>query len=234
MQQARGTYHDAVFYFVALAVGVVLGFWPTYFAVFGEAPGHAHAHGLTMLAWCALLIGQAALIRTGHRGLHRALGKVSYALVPLMALSILSFAHSTLLRDGPVPERLYILYIQIQLLVVFLLSYGLAIYNRRKPMVHARFMICATLPLIDPFLARVILFYLWEPSNMVQLQVITYAVTDLVLVAMIAANWRREFRIGVFPLMLPVFLVAQIPNFFITDGAVWASFASWFARMPLP
>lgn len=234
MEQPRGIYHNAVFYFIALLAGVLIGFWPTYFAVFGQAPGHVHFHGLTMLAWCGLLIAQATLIRIGRRDLHRMLGKASFVLAPLLALAVLSFAQTTLLRDGLQPERLYILYIQMQLLFAFLLSYGLAIYNRRTPMVHARFMICATLPLIDPFLARVILFYLWEPSNIFHLQLITYGVTDLILVALMMSNWRRERRLGVFPLMLPVFIAVQLPNFFVTDSASWIAFAEWFGRLPLP
>lgn len=233
MDPSNAAYHNAVFYFLALLAGVVLGFWPTYFAVFGESPGHVHAHGLSMLAWCGLLIAQAALIRTGRRDLHRLLGKVSFVLVPVMALAILSFAHSTLVRDGLVPPRLYVFYIQIQLLVVFLIAYGLAIYNRRKPMVHARFMICATLPLIDPFLARVIIFYVWEPPSLIYVQAVTYGVTDLILVALMLSNWRRERRLGVFPLMLPVFLLAQLPNFFVTGSAGWVAFAAWFRQMPL-
>ncbi|MDZ7670909.1 MAG: hypothetical protein U5Q16_16350 [Gammaproteobacteria bacterium] len=234
MEQPRGIYHNAVFYFIALLIGVFLGFWPTYFAVFGQAPGHVHFHGLTMLAWCGLLIAQATFIRIGRRDLHRALGKASFLLVPIMALAILSFAQTMLLRDGPQPQRLYILYLQMQLLTAFLLSYGLAIYNRRQPIVHARFMICATLPLIDPFLARVILFYLWEPSNIFHLQLVTYGVTDLILVTLMLSNWRRERRLGVFPLMLPVFMAVQLPNFFVTDWAGWIAFADCFARLPLP
>ena len=42
-----------------------------------------HLHGLLMFAWMALLIAQAALIRAGHRALHRSLGRVSYGLAPL-------------------------------------------------------------------------------------------------------------------------------------------------------
>lgn len=234
MEQARGIYPNLVFYLIALLAGVLLGFWPTYFAIFGETPGRVHFHGLTMLLWCALLITQATLIRVGRRDLHRALGKLSFVLVPVMALAVLGFAQSTLLRDGPEPERLYILYIQMQLLAVFLLAYGLAIYNRRRPVVHARYMICATLPLIDPFLARVVFFYVWEPPSIEYLQIITYGVTDLILLALMLSNWQRERALGVFPLMLAVFLAAQLPNFFVTGSVAWLAFANAFAQLPLP
>lgn len=234
MQQIRDQYHNSVIYFLLLAAGTVLAFWPTYFSVFDQAPPHAHAHGLAMSAWLLLLISQAWLIRSGRRDLHRLLGRTSFALVPVVLITTLSFAHSTLERDGAVQPRLYIFYLQMQLLVAFTLCYALAIYNRRRPAVHARFMICTALVMIDPILARVVLFYLWEPGSMVPIQIITYTVTDLVLVALIASNFRREWRLGVFPAMLGVFLLLQLPNFMITGDDWWAAFATWYLSLPLP
>ncbi len=45
-----------------------------------------------MLAWFGMLITQPFLIRAGRRTQHRALGKVSYVLVPLIALATISLA----------------------------------------------------------------------------------------------------------------------------------------------
>lgn len=233
MQQVREQFHDSFIYFLLLAAGTLVAFWPTYFSVFDQVPAHAHAHGLAMSAWLLLLIAQAWLIRKGRRDLHRLLGRSSFALVPLVIVTTMSFAHATLERDGMVQPRPYIFYLQMQLLVAFSLSYVLAIYNRRRPAVHARFMICTALVMIDPILARVIGFYLWEPTSMAPLQIITYVVTDLVLIALIAANFRREWRLRVFPAMLGVFLLLQLPNFLITDTAWWQEFATWYLSLPL-
>ena len=234
MQQIRDQYHNSVFYLLLLVFGTLVAFWPTYFSIFGQAPPHAHAHGLAMSAWLALLISQAWLIRSGRRDIHRLLGRSSFVLVPLVIVTTLSFAHATLERDGLVQPRLYIFYLQMQLLVAFSLCYALAIYNRRRPAVHARFMICTALVMIDPILARVVLFYLWEPGSMAPLQLITYGVTDLVLVALIAANFRREWRLKVYPAMLGVFLLLQVPNFLITGEAWWKALAGWYLTLPLP
>lgn len=234
MQQFRDQYHNSIFYLLLLALGTLVAFWPTYFSIFREAPAHAHAHGLAMSAWLLLLISQAWLIRSGRRDLHRLLGRSSFVIVPLVIFTTMSFAHATLERDGLVPPRPYIFYLQMQLLVAFSLCYALAIYNRRRPAVHARFMICTALVMIDPILARVVFFYLWEPGSMALLQVITYTVTDLALVALIAADFRREWRLKVYPAMLGVFLLLQVPNFLITGSAWWRGVAAWYLTLPLP
>jgi uncharacterized membrane protein len=52
-----------------------------------------HLHGFLMLAWMALLIVQGGLIRGGNRALHRALGRVSHVLVPLIVISTLWVLH---------------------------------------------------------------------------------------------------------------------------------------------
>jgi hypothetical protein len=222
-----------LFGFAVLAMMVVVGFWRTYFSQLPNLSMHAHAHGIAMSLWVGLLLTQASLVRSGRRDVHRQLGKASYVLVPIIAFTTLSFAHVRLLQEGLTYDRLYILYIQLHLLVLFVVAYAGAIYWRHVPALHMRFMICTALPLIDPALARIIENYLWQPSNAAYFQAITYPVTDLVLVVLIALNWRRELRLKVYPLMLAAFVALHIPNFFVPDQPGWRSFAAWFASVPL-
>jgi hypothetical protein len=221
------------FAFIVLAMMVVVGFWRTYFSQLSGVSIHAHAHGIAMSAWVVLLIAQAYLIGTHRQAIHRRLGKVSYLLVPIMIVATLSFAHMRLLEDGLTDDRLYILYIQLHLLILFVIAYGFAIYWRHTPALHMRFMICTALPLIDPALARIIENYLWQPPVLAFEQAITYPVTDLVLVALIARDWRLELRMKVYPLMLVTFITLHIPNFFAADMPAWRSFAAWFAGVAL-
>jgi hypothetical protein len=222
-----------VFGFMTLAMMAVVGFWRTYFSQLSNVSLHAHVHGIAMSLWLGLLIAQAYLIRSGHRHLHRQLGKASYLLVPVVVAATVSFAHARLLEEGLTHDRLYILYIQLHLLVLLILAYGFAIYWRRVPALHMRFMICTALPLIDPALSRIIENYLWIPSAMAYEQAITYSVTDLVLVVLIALNFRRELHLKVYPLMLAAFVALHIPNFLVADAPAWRSFAAWFASTPL-
>jgi hypothetical protein len=51
--------------------------------------GYTHQiHGLLMMMWIFMLIVQPLLIRAGKLSLHRAIGKASYIVVPLLLLPI--------------------------------------------------------------------------------------------------------------------------------------------------
>jgi uncharacterized membrane protein len=123
---------NAVFYFIGLLALASAGFWPTYLAAPRiEADWHVHLHGLAMFGWMALLIAQAWLVRTRRLAAHRALGRVSYGLVPVIAVSTLLLAHYRM-RGGLNVGLLYFFYVQVSLLAVFVASYALAIANRRR------------------------------------------------------------------------------------------------------
>src|SRR5687767_3860994 len=64
-------------------------FFPTYFGRFPGFEGTSaavHFHVATMLAWLALTIAQPILIRGRRIGLHRQLGRLAYALLPVVAV----------------------------------------------------------------------------------------------------------------------------------------------------
>src|SRR5690349_11567070 len=111
--------------FFALAL---LAFWPTYLSQVGAANFYIHLHAASAAGWMLLLVGQAWAIGARRVALHRALGKLSYALAPLVLVSILLLAHYKMLNP---PEgfaiQTYVLYLQISLAFLFGLSYGLAI-----------------------------------------------------------------------------------------------------------
>lgn len=227
-------FRNAVFPFLILAAAIVPAFWPTYFSQMRDASLHAHVHALAMAGWVVLLVTQASLMRGGRREAHRLVGRLSFLLVPVIALTTLSFARFRLEENGLNPFQLHLLYLQLQLVAVFLVAYSLAMVYRRQPAKHARFMICTALPLIDPVFARIIIFYVWMPETLVYVQAITYGIIDLILLGLMAANWQREKRLGVFPLMLGVFVAFQVPTFFITGTDAWRGFAEWFMTVPLP
>ena len=78
-------YKNAVFYFLALLVILVGGFWRSYFSQLGgEITLAQYFHGISMLLWVLLLITQAWLIRTNRRPIHRLSGRASFVLAPLV------------------------------------------------------------------------------------------------------------------------------------------------------
>ena len=220
--------------FLALFVPFVLvAFWPSYFSrIASETQWRVHVHGAAMSAWFALAISQAALVRAGRRDLHRRLGRASYALVPLIALSSLSLAHYRLREALPDPPAflLYFFYLQLVLPALFVTAWGLGIANRRDPPTHARYMLCTVLTSIDPIFGRVIGMSTGIDFPVAQLA--TFGLTDALLVALIAFERRHATGSRVFAGMLALFVFAQVPTFFVSTTPAWRSFAIWYAGLP--
>jgi hypothetical protein len=225
-------YRASAFYFFALLLLAVAGFWPSYIRPKRfEADWHVHLHGVAMFLWMLMLVTQATLMRAGARGAHRALGKASFVLVPVIVVSTLLLAHYRM-RSGLNKELIYFFCVQLSLLAAFLIAYGGAILNRRTPAVHMRFMACTALALVDPILAR--LLYIHFGIEPPLLQLITYGAVDLVLVALIIHDRIERHYAAVYQGMLVVFVATQLPTFLVTQTPWWLSFTKAFARLPLP
>lgn len=225
-------YRASAFFFAILLLLAIPAFWPSYIAPKRyETDWHVHLHGIAMLLWMLMLITQAGLVRAKSFALHRALGKTSFVLVPVIVASTLLLAHYRM-RSGLDKQLLYFFYVQLSLLAVFLVAYGLAILNRATPAVHMRFMACTALALVDPILARLLYIHLGiEPPLM---QLITYGVVDLILVALIVHDRINRHYAQVYPAMLVLFVVSQVPTFLVTQAGWWRAFTQSFARLPLP
>lgn len=221
-------------YFAAMFLVALVAFWPSYLSQILSASNYIHFHALLAALWMLMLVAQPMLIRAKRLAWHRLLGRISYLLAPIFILSIVLLAHSRI--KGATGEafaiQTYILYLQASLTVLFGLSYVLAITKRHVVALHARFMVCTALTMIDPVVIR-ILFWI-DRSPGWNYQWLTFGLTDLSLVALI---WlERHGRAGrmVFPGMLALFVLMQIPALFgLTEASAWQEFARWFAALPL-
>ncbi len=231
-------YKNSAFYFIGLFFVALIGFWQSYFSKFFDGvkfnsiDGYIHFHAATMVLWITLLITQALLIRFKHNSWHRLLGRFSFVLVPLVIISLILLAHSQIVLGdyGVTYNRLYILFLQLSLLVIFVIAYVLAMINRKTPARHARYMIATSLTLIDPAVARL-------PINLPDIpfsyQVYTFSLIDLILVILIIAEYRQQRGREVFPIMLAIFVFFQWLNLTWTRSEWWDNFALWFAMLPL-
>ena len=221
-------------FFSLIPVFAVWGFWQTYFVgSIRPISGIDHAHGIAMFGWCFMLIAQSLLIRQGKRSVHRAMGRVSYALVPFIALSTLSLANQQLNARGLTFEGIYVLMLQITMLTQFLICYALAIRNRKRSDVHARYMVCTALPMIDPIFARILIFNFLPPESAPAAQFFTYALTDLIIIALIVWDWRSSRRRDVFLPMFFMLAATQLPTFLMVGSPAWAAFAAWYIQLPI-
>ena len=207
----------------------LIAFWPTYLSRPFTADTHTHLHALTATLWMLMLVAQPLAIRTKRLALHRRLGRSSYVLAPLVLMSMVLLAHSK--THGLSVAQNIGIYVPLSLTALFVLSYALGILTRRTVALHARFMVCTALTLIDPVLVRMMFWVNPNPTAMYQW--FTFAATDLAFVVFI---WReRHVRVGraVFPTMLGVFVLAQVVLLFgFYQEWWWQAFVSWFVTAP--
>ncbi len=158
------TYRYLPYFFALFLVGVVACFYQSYFGHFprfenvispiGNVPimitGVTHFHAIMLMTWFVLLVAQPILILRKKLAWHRLLGKVSYGVVGLLVVSTLLIIYQSQMREKNLP----VLAANLFDFPVFLVFYGLAIYYRKKPAYHARFMLMSVLPFLNPALAR--------------------------------------------------------------------------------
>jgi len=159
------TYKNVSYFVMAILAVVIWGFFRTYFGLFPAFKGIGnvqHFHGLMMLLWFALLISQPLLISYNKPELHRAIGKSSYVLVPLILLSIFLVARMGYLRNAatfPHPVNVGGLALNIPAIFGFAAIYLLAMTNKKNTAYHMRYMIATAVLLIGPGVGRAAIIY---------------------------------------------------------------------------
>ncbi len=165
-------FRNAYYWFIALLVILLIGFWPSYFSRLIE-PMHVtlHLHSIAMLAWVLLLIAQAWLIRNNRRPQHRSLGKLSFLVAPLVVITgIWVNFHFQGRVDDPLRTGVQaIFWIGFFLPLLFAVLYIQAIRHRRNVNLHARYMSLTALVFLIPGLGRALdnllgPLELWTPS----------------------------------------------------------------------
>ena len=225
-------YRDSAPFFAAMLLIAIPAFWPSYLHVDkAEADYHVHLHGLSLFLWALMLIAQPWLIRSGRWKVHRRLGRVSFVLAPMVVVSTLLLMRHRLASVQDY-NQIYFSFIQAGLIALFAIAYAQAIRYRRTAAIHARYMVCTALTMVDPIVARLLDNYLDVPP--VAEQFATFVLIDVIFVWL----WMRDRRLGngirVFPTMLAAFLVVEAGTFLVPQTGMWHEFAAWSAKLPLP
>ena len=126
-------FRNSGYAFAALTAFAVLAFWPGYLAQPFGKDIRFHVHALALGGWCALLIAQAFLIRSGDRALHRRLGRFSYLIGPAVSVSILVLNHYRSQPREIDDFRLWLFTSNIGDAVLFFVCWALAMLNRKTP-----------------------------------------------------------------------------------------------------
>ena len=214
----------------------VAAFWKPYFShPLGTTELYVHAHVLFVGLWMAALIVQPMLIRARRRDLHRAIGRASFALAPLVAVSALLLAHSRFRRmdEATFARSTFTLYLPLMSTTAFLVSYGLALVCRRYWAAHAAFMSGTALALVDPIAVRLIFFYTSAGEVHWIYDGVGIALVGTVLSMLIVLS--RDVPRARFALVTLLVLFGTLSAGWFTlartDG--WARFARWFVDLPL-
>lgn len=153
---------DRTFYLLmvtAIWAVILAGFTPSAIKhVTGKHVAYApivYVHICVAVGWLALLTTQIALVRLRRPAVHRRLGLLGFAMVPLLAITGAWAALVMIRLEFPTPDSdapfLILPLLNVTNFTVVALA-GLAL--RRKPAVHKRLMLLATVLLMDAGFAR--------------------------------------------------------------------------------
>lgn len=230
MKSTNLNYTNSWIFIIGLFVISSVVFWPRYYSRLSDASLYLHLHAITAILWFGLLVAQPLLIKNRMLKMHRLLGKFSFPLAAMLVISIILLAHS---RIAATPEEYFVrrshgIYLQLSLAFVFAVTYAFAICYRKTRDIHARLMVATALTLIDPIFDRFIFMYM--PFITIRGEWLTFGFINLILITLAITDRNHPKARWVFPGLLLLYLIIEIPIFFqLTDMDWWQSFAVWFA-----
>src|SRR3954447_9333391 len=151
-------YPQAPYYMLGVIAVIVIGFWPSYFAVAGTSPWQFHAHGMAASLWVLMVTAQSW---TAHRKvqlpLHRAVGKASLFLFPFLIGGLAAIIDRQG-KDYVGGDPVNLLYARgfltgaMVAVAAYVTVFYRALKYRRKVWVHAGYMLSTPLILFEsPF-----------------------------------------------------------------------------------
>ena len=232
------------FFFTGMALVVALlifvGFAPSYYLkpLFGVEPASGrmtvlhHIHGLIFTLWIVFLVAQTVLVARKRTDLHRRLGVGGMALALLM-LAIGFYLQLVNLKQGitvaGVPPLAFF-GVAVADLVAFSALLGAGFYFRRRPDMHKRLMLLATISLLTPATARFALLAL--KSIPVPGLFIGWFMLDVLIVVCAVFDYRTLGRVHRATLIGGAFIVLSEPlRLVVANTALWQQFAAWMARL---
>ncbi|HEX5046646.1 MAG TPA: hypothetical protein VFX89_05955 [Gammaproteobacteria bacterium] len=215
---------------IALAIAVLVGFAPTYYlhgslGAANELTPALHWHGAAFTTWMLLLVTQTSLIAARRVDLHRMLGVAGAALgVCMMVLGY--YVAITRMADGtfvspPGTPRYSFLAFPLASVVVFPILFGTALWYRKRPDIHKRLVLIATMELATAALARWPVLGALGPFAF-------FPATDAFLAALVVYDLATLKRVHAATLWGGILLVATQPlRVLIGFTPQWDAFAGW-------
>lgn len=218
---------------IAAVITVFAGFAPTYYLrpYFNTAPlmPLLHVHGIVFTSWLVLFLIQTTLVAAHRTDIHRRLGILGGVIATLMILIGTSTAVIRASQGAtPVPgvSSLSFLVVPLGDMFVFAILVGAGFYYRRRPDVHKRLMLLATVSILAAAIARL-------PFAIMQAgPPAFFGFTDLFVVACILYDLVTLKRVHRATALAALLIIASQPLRLMLAGThVWLAFAGWLTSL---
>ena len=151
-------YPRASYYMLGVIAVILIGFWPSYFALGTQVPWQFHAHGIAASLWVLMVTAQGwTAQRKAQLPLHRAVGMASLFLFPFLIAGLAAII-TRQAQNWVEGEPLHLLYGPgfmagtMVAMAAYVTVYYRALKYRRKVWVHAGYMLSTPLILFEsPF-----------------------------------------------------------------------------------
>jgi hypothetical protein len=222
---------------LAFATIVFAGFARTYYLrAYFQSPELdllRHLHGAIFTSWLVLLAVQTSLVAAGRTRVHRRLGVVSLAIASAMivvgAWTALARARFVELPPG-LPPPLAFLTIPLGDLLVFGTLFGAAYAWRRRPALHKRLMLLATIAILPAAVARLPFDFIQRVGPLA-----FFGLADLLVLVCAAFDLLTDRRVHPATLWGGALLVASHPlRLMAGTTSWWLTFAEWATRWTVP
>ncbi len=155
-------YRHAPYYVLAVMLVIALGFWPSYFAVWGNVPWQFHAHGVAASIWVTMVLAQSWTAHHKQFGTHGVVGKSSLLLFPFLIgglAAIIDLTGKTVVAT-PDPVRTmfgssFVVGLALAIAAYVVLYYR-ALKYRRKVWIHSGYMLSTPLILFESPFGRIL------------------------------------------------------------------------------
>ena len=224
------------FFYIGMSIAVLItvfaGFAPTYYLrpYFNTAPlmPLLHLHGLVFTSWLVLFITQTMLVAAHRTDIHRRLGIAGGVIAVLMILIGVTTAVIRAKQGAtPVPEVSPLSFLVIPLgdMFVFAILIGLGFYFRRRPDVHKRLMLLATIAILGAAIARLpfAIMKAGPPAF--------FGLTDVFVLTCVFYDLITLKRVHRATALAGLLIVASQPLRLMLGGTnAWLSFAAWLTH----
>lgn len=245
VRAAVASYAGPFYFNMALACAAVafLGFAPTYFLPLAKRSFTGtpviHFHGIVFFAWSVYFVFQAWLAASGRVMRHRSVGMIGVSLATTMTISGFLVGVGAMQRSAAIGQTdagIAFVIVPWSGILFFAVVFAIGIAMVRRPELHKRLMLLASISVLDAAVARWFLTFLAPPGPPgpppVAVTIPPAFVAYLLLVAAMVHDWRTRGRPHKVYVIGGLVLVAiKILNLPISETHAWHAFAGGILAM---